>query len=101
GGIVFTLIFLTVFMVSEHYHEKRLKGKQHAHLEQFNQATVGEVTPTSLGVTKPYRKLVAIRSPQNLFMLEQALAETDPETTAVVVMTAKYTPPGATVGGGP
>ena len=42
-----------------------------------------------LGLTKPYRKLVAIRSTQNLFMLEQALIETDPETTDVVVMTAK------------
>src|SRR6185436_2353146 len=43
-------------------------------------------------LTKPYRKLVAIRSPQNLFMLETALAETDPETTDLVVMTAKVTP---------
>ena len=36
---------------------------------------------------------MAIRSPQNLFMLEKALAETDPETTDVVVMTAKLLPP--------
>ncbi len=36
------------------------------------------MTPPSLGLTKPYRKLVAIRSTQNLFMLEKALAETDP-----------------------
>ena len=41
---------------------------------------------------KPYRKLVAIRSPNNLFMLEKALAESDPETTAVIVMTAKVEP---------
>ena len=37
---------------------------------------------------------MAIRSPQNLFMLEKALAETDPETTDMVVMTAKVIPPG-------
>jgi len=37
----------------------------------------------------PYRKLVAIRSTQNLFMLEKTLAETDPETTDVAVMTAQ------------
>jgi nucleotide-binding universal stress UspA family protein len=43
-------------------------------------------------LTKPYRKLVAIRSPHNLFMLEKALAETDPETTDVVVLTAKLEP---------
>jgi nucleotide-binding universal stress UspA family protein len=47
-------------------------------------------------LTKPYRKLVAIRSPQNLFMLEKALAETDPDTTDVVVMTAKTLPKGVT-----
>jgi nucleotide-binding universal stress UspA family protein len=41
---------------------------------------------------KTYTKLVAIRSPNNLFMLEKALAETDPDTTSVVVMTAKVVP---------
>jgi nucleotide-binding universal stress UspA family protein len=53
-----------------------------------------EVTPAGLRLTKPFRKLVAIRSPQNLFMLEKALVETDPETTAVIVMTAKVEPVG-------
>ena len=44
--------------------------------------------PRALNLTKPYRKLVAIRSPYNLGMLEKCLNETDPETTEVVVMTA-------------
>jgi nucleotide-binding universal stress UspA family protein len=43
-------------------------------------------------LTKSYRKLVSIRSTQNLYMLEKALAETDPLTTGVVVMTAKVLP---------
>jgi amino acid transporter len=94
GGLAFTAVFLTIFMVSEHYHEKRRKGGRHEHLEQFNRQVQGDITPASLGLTKPYRKLVAIRSPQNLFMLEKALAETDPETTSVVVMTAKVMAPG-------
>jgi amino acid transporter/nucleotide-binding universal stress UspA family protein len=98
GGLLFTAVFLTVFMVSEHYHEKKRKGAHHTHLEQFNRKTTDEVTPASLGLTKSYRKLVAIRSTQNLFMLEKALAETDPETTGVVVMTAKVMPPlGSTI----
>ena len=77
-------------------HEKRrAAGKQHQqHMEQFNRATTEEVTPASLGVSKPYRKLVSIRSTHNLFMLEKALNETDPETTNVVVMTAKLAPVG-------
>jgi amino acid transporter/nucleotide-binding universal stress UspA family protein len=93
GGVIFTLVFLAVFLISEHYHEKRRAGKHHEHIEQFNQQTTEEVTAQGLGLTKSYRKLVSIRSTQNLFMLEKALAETDPETTGVVVMTAKFTPP--------
>ncbi len=94
GGLIFTAIFFTLFHVSERYHEKRRLGKQHEHIEQFNQETTGEVTAGSLGLTKTYRKLVSIRSPHNLFMLEKALAETDPETTSIVVMTAKLMPLG-------
>jgi len=32
-------------------------------------------------LTKAYRRLVAIRSPDNLAMLDHALADTDPKTT--------------------
>jgi amino acid transporter len=96
GGLIFTTVFLCIFMVSEHFHEKRRVGRKHEHLEQFNRKTTEEVSPDSLRLTKTYRKLVAIRSPQNLFMLDKTLAETDPETTDVVVMTAKVTPPGDT-----
>jgi amino acid transporter len=94
GGMAFTLVFLVTFVASEHYHEKRRKGQHHEHREQFNRAVTTEVTAESLGLTKSYRKLVSIRSTQNLFMLEKALAETDPRTTGLVVMTAKVTPPG-------
>ena len=92
GGTVFTAVFLTTFMISEHVHEKRRRGSRHEHLEQFNQKTTNTVSPGSSDLRQPYRKLVAIRSPQNLHMLEKTLAETDPETTDVVVMTAKSTP---------
>jgi amino acid transporter/nucleotide-binding universal stress UspA family protein len=94
GGIVFTTGFLAIFISSEHFHERRRRGARHEHREQFNQATAEAITPSSLQLRKPYRKLVSIRSPQNLYMLEKTLAETDPATTDVVVMTAKVTPPG-------
>ncbi len=89
SGLVFSASFLTIFVVTEYVNEKRRRGAKHAHLEQFNQQVVPEVAIKSLGLSKPYRKLVAIRSPHNLFMLEKALAESDPNTTDVVVMTAK------------
>ena len=67
----------------------------HEHLEQFNQSEADQLSVGSLNLTQPYRKLVAIRSPHNLGMLEKCLAETDPETTDVVVMTATVMPKGS------
>jgi amino acid transporter/nucleotide-binding universal stress UspA family protein len=92
SGLVFTAVFLTIFMATERYYERRRRGAKHQHLEQFNQRISEEVGIASLRLEKPHHKLVAIRSPQNLFMLEKALAETDPDTTELVVMTAKVTP---------
>jgi nucleotide-binding universal stress UspA family protein len=45
--------------------------------------------------------LVAIRSTQNLYMLEKTLAETDPFTTDVIVMTGQVAPRGDVSLGGP
>ncbi len=95
SGVMFTTALFVTFSVSERFHVRRT-GKHadhHEHLEQFNQARAEEVTPAALGITKPYRKLVAIRSPHNLGMLEKCLAETDPNTTDVVVMTSTLIPP--------
>src|SRR5262249_7347635 len=94
SGLVFTAAFLTVFLGSERYRARRRRGAERAHLEQFNREVADEISPESLRLTRPYRKLVAIRSPHNLYMLEKALAEADPDTTDVVVMTAKVIPPG-------
>jgi amino acid transporter len=97
SGIAFTLGFLVLFIISEKYNTRRLGHHvdSYAHLEQFNRESATEVTPQALGLSNRYRKLVAIRSPQNLFMLEKALVEADPLTTEIIVMTAKYIPPGA------
>src|SRR5262249_44192737 len=65
GGLTFTTGFLIIFTTSEHYHKVRLRGKKHEHLEQFNKQTTDEISPVGLGLTQHYRKLVAIRSPQN------------------------------------
>jgi amino acid transporter len=95
SGGAFTLGFLTVFMISEHFHQQRARGGKHEHLEQFNQRSAEAVNLATLDLRKSYRKLVAIRSPQNLQMLDKALEDTDPATTDVVVMTAKVSPPGS------
>jgi amino acid transporter len=89
SGMLFTAVFMTLFTVSEHFTKRRRQGRAHEHLEQFTEQTSEQVSSDTLHIAKPYRKLVAIRSPQNLHMLQKALEETDPETTDVVVMTAK------------
>jgi amino acid transporter len=94
AGLVFATVFFAIFLFSERHHEIRKAGEKHKHLEQFNQAESEQITLQSLSLTKPYRKLVAIRSTQNLFMLEKALSDTDPDSTDVVVMTAKSSPQG-------
>ncbi|MBV8233424.1 MAG: amino acid permease [Planctomycetaceae bacterium] len=95
SGVIFTAAFFAVFTGSELAHIRRTgkAAEHHEHLEQFNQSKADEITPAALGITNPYRKLVAIRSPYNLGMLEKCLSETDPETTDVVVMTANVLPP--------
>jgi len=95
SGLCFAGAFLSIFTVTEYIHRRRRGTEHHEHIEQFNRATVQEVTKEALGLHRPYCKLVAIRSPHNLFMLDKALADTDPQTTDVVVMTAKVEPQGA------
>jgi amino acid transporter/nucleotide-binding universal stress UspA family protein len=92
GGLTFTAGFLTLFIITEQVHERRLRGARHEHQEQFNQQAADRVSRETLGLTKPFCKLVAIRSPQNLFMLEKSLEDIDPETSDAVVMTAKVAP---------
>ncbi|MCY2995167.1 MAG: amino acid permease [Planctomycetota bacterium] len=90
-GVGFTAAFLVVFAVTEWINLRRRRGAAHAHVEQFNRESTAQVSLEVLGLDKPYRKLVAIRSPHSMYMLEKALAETDPQTTELVVMTAKLT----------
>src|SRR5207237_6586976 len=95
AGVAFTGGFLLIFSVSERVNRgKSSAARPHTHVEQFNVQTSETVSTETLGLKKPYTKVVAIRSPYNLFMLEKALAETDPDTTSVVVMTAKLLPEG-------
>ncbi len=94
AGLGFASVFFVIFLFSEWHHHRKQQGAEHKHLEQFNQAEEEQISAQSLGLSKPYRKLVAIRSTLNLYMLEKSLAETDPDNTDVIVMTAKTSPKG-------
>ncbi len=93
SGVIFTVVLFATFLTSERSRRHQGGAEHHEHLEQFNQTHSEEVDAKALGISLPYRKLVAIRSPNNLWMLEKTLSETDPETTDVVVMTATIVPP--------
>src|SRR6516164_2849255 len=54
SGLVFTAGFLTVFVLSERYHEKRRGPAAHRHMEQFNRSQAEDVSAEALGITKPY-----------------------------------------------
>lgn len=95
SGILFTGAFFAVFQVSEYLRKKRLGSASHEHLEQFNEEESERISPAALALSHPFRKLVAIRSPYNLGMLQKCLDETDPDTTDVVVMTANVLPKGS------
>ena len=93
-GSAFTGLLFAIFFFSERAHHRARGTPGHLeHLEQFNEQFSENLSVQGLSLTKPYRKLVAIRSPHNLGMLERCLHETDPETTDVVVMTATVLPP--------
>lgn len=90
GGLAFTTLFLTMFTITERLGARRTASEEvPERLTQFSQKPATGVDRASLELAKPYCLLVSIRSSQNLFMLEKALSETDPEITDIVVMTAK------------
>src|SRR4029078_10792593 len=88
-GLCFAGAFLSIFTITEYVHRRRRGTEHHEHIEQFNRETVVTVNKEALGLKRAYCKLVAIRSPHNLFMLDKALGDTDPMTTGVVGMTDK------------
>lgn len=90
-GLGFTLAFLGVFLIAERLHKRQRRGAKHEHLEQFNCSSAESLSGELLGLNRRYCKLVAIRSPESMSMLKRSLEELDPETTDLVVMTARMT----------
>jgi amino acid transporter len=82
AGVVFTLIFFTVFEISEKITLKH--GAKHQELDMFNQAE-GELTPAALGV-RPGNELVMIRNCNTLYNLGAVLDRVNPHQQDVVVL---------------
>ncbi len=83
AGLAFTLIFFTVFEISEKVTRKR--GTDHSELDQFNLEPGGDLTPEALGV-RPGNTLVMVRNANALYNLASVLERCDPRRQDVVVI---------------
>jgi hypothetical protein len=83
SGVAFTLIFFTVFEISEKITAKH--GGKHQELDMFNLESDGELTPAALGV-RPGNALVMIRNSNALYNLGAILDRVNPRQQDVVVL---------------
>ena len=87
AGVAFTIVFFTVFTISERINQRKL-DKSTAALDQFTLNYQPDVSLDNVGV-RPGSVLVAVRDYNTLSHLDQALQRTDTEARDLVVMTAR------------
>ncbi len=87
AGIVFSVVFFTIFTLSEHHVAKERHGKPEQ-LDQFRVYGNQELGSGAMGV-RPGNILVAVRDPRNLYYLRHVLGHTNTLKQDVVVMSAR------------
>jgi len=87
AGIVFSVVFFTIFTISEHHVTKERHGKPEQ-LDQFRVYGNQELGSGAMGV-RPGNILVAVRDPRNLYYLRHVLSHTHTGKQDVVVMSAR------------
>ena len=87
AGIVFSVVFFTIFTISEHHVAKERHGKPEQ-LDQFRVYGNQELGSGAMGV-RPGNVLVAVRDPRNLYYLRHILSHTNTIKQDVVVMSAR------------
>ena len=101
SGIIFTISFFIIFVVSEYIVKHRLMRKRDMSeeefelekhqkiIEHFNLDPDSIVSAESIGSVKANRIIVAVRDPNNLLHLQKIIQETDTEDTDIIVMVAR------------
>ncbi len=84
SGVIFTLVFYTMFALTERYNQRRRVGA-HKELEQFRLDFSEEVSSASVNV-RPGSILVAVRNPIHLEHLEKTLEKTDTRKVDIVAL---------------
>ena len=83
SGVAFTIIFFTVFTISEHVTKKH--GSAHADLDMFHTEPGDDLSPEGLGV-RPGNILVMVRNCNTLDNLAAVLNRVHPREKDVVVL---------------
>jgi amino acid transporter len=92
SGLAFTLVFFTVFEISEKVTRKRAPA--HAELDQFNLEPGDDLSPQSVGVA-PGNVLVMVRNYNALYNLGATLDHVDTRKTDVVALHLRFLGRGA------
>jgi amino acid transporter len=87
SGLAFTLVFFTVFEVSEVITRKH--KDQHSELDQFNVEPGEDLTPESLGV-RPGNVLVMVRNYNTLYNLGATLDQVDTHKQDVITLHLRF-----------
>ena len=87
AGIIFSVVFFTIFTISEHHVAKERHGKPEQ-LDQFRVYGNQELGSGAMGV-RAGNILVAVRDPRNLYYLRHVLSHTHTGKQDVVVMSAR------------
>ena len=87
AGIIFSVVFFTIFTISEHHVAKERHGKPEQ-LDQFRVYGNQELGSGAMGV-RAGNILVAVRDPRNLYYLRHVLGHTHTGKQDVVVMSAR------------
>jgi len=87
SGLAFTLIFFTVFEISEAV--TRRHSTQHSELDQFNVEPGDDLTPESLGV-RPGNVLVMVRNYNTLYNLGATLDQVDTHKQDVITLHLRF-----------
>ena len=87
SGAAFTLVFFSLFLVSEWLSERR-RGQAHVELDQFQLHLQEEVSTQTLEV-QPRNILCTVRDYNNLAHVQRVLERTDTSRQDVVVITVR------------
>src|SRR5215470_9558959 len=87
SGAAFTLVFFSMFLISE-WHSERRRGQAHVEVDQFQLQLQEDVSAQLLEV-RPRNILCTVRDYNNLAHVQRVLERADTSRQDVVVMTAR------------